>query len=132
MKNSERTAELKSSSMSMASAFFGVIASLGSIFLWIVFLFVNPYSDAGISGVTYGIAFAMLSLAVLGIVASLKSRAYLMYLVFLGSLPAGLYFLLTPGVFRWFGLFCALYLVSAIVMTVDKVVRGLNQKAKQI
>ena len=132
MKNSERAADMKSSSMSMASAFFGVIASLGSIFLWIVFLFVNPYSDAGISGVTYGIAFAMCSLGVLGIFASLKTRVYLMYLVFLGSLPSGLYFLLTPGVFKWLGVLCMLYLVSAIVMTVDRIVRGLNQKAKQI
>lgn len=130
MKNSERTAELKLSSISMTAAFFGVIASLGSIFLWIVFLFVNPYSDAGISGVTYGIAFVMLSLGVLGIVASLKSRAYLMYLVFLGSLPAGLYFLLTPGVFRWLGLFCGLYLVSAVVMTFHKFRRSSGQKAK--
>ena len=130
MKNSERTADMKPSSMRMASAFFGVIASLGSILLWIAFLFVNPYSDAGISGVTYGIAFAMCSLGVLGIFASLKGRAYLMYLVFLGSLPAGLYFLLTPGVFRWLGLFCALYLVSAIVMTLHKFRRSSDQKAK--
>ena len=67
----------------------------------------------------------MLDLSVVGIVASLKARLYLLYLVFLGSLPSGLYFLLTPGVFKWLGMFCILYLVSAILMTINKVARCL-------
>jgi hypothetical protein len=74
----------------------------------------------------------MCSLSILGIFASLKERVYLMYLVFLGSLPAGLYFMLTPGVFKWLGALCMLYLVSALVMTLDRVVRGFKQKATQI
>ncbi len=120
MKNSERIMASKISLIGMIATFFGLMAALGSVLLWLMFLFINPYSNAAISGLTYIIALTMCSLSVLGIFASLKTRLYLMYLVFLGSLPFGLYFLLTPGVFKWLGVLCMLYLVSAIVMTLNK------------
>ena len=131
MKDRGRRLGSKISPIGMTASVFGVVASSGSGVLWLLFLFVNPYSNAEMSAVTYSIAFAMCSLSVLGIIASVKGRIYLMYLVFLGSVPAGLYFLLTPGVFKWFGALCMLYLVSAMLMTLDSIVHGLSQNAKQ-
>ncbi len=131
MKNSERLLGARISALGIMASCVGLIASLGSLLLWLMFLFVNPYSTAEIGGVTYILALGMCSLSVLGILACRKGRLSLMYLVFLGSLPAGLYFVLTPGVFKWLGLFCMLYLASTIGMTVDRVMRRLNQKAKQ-
>ena len=130
MKDIKRANGSRTDFIGMIASFFGITASLGSIFLWVIFLFANPYSDAQLSGVTYVIALTMFGLSALGVFASLKNRLYLMYLVFLGSIPSGLYFLLTPGIFKWLGMFCFLYLLSAIVMTINKVVHGLGKKAK--
>lgn len=130
MNKSDHMSTIKTNVTVRTASLFGVIASLGSLFLWVMFLFFNPYSNAGIGGVTYVIGFTMLGLSVVGILASLKTRVILMYIVFLGSLPLGLYFFLTPGIFKWLGLFCVLYLVSALLMTVDRVRHDSSSRAE--
>jgi hypothetical protein len=113
MASNERTFSIK-------AAIIGSIASLGNMFFWAAFVIFNPYSNTGYSAGTYILAVVMIGLAFLGIFASLKTKTFLMFLVFLGSALWGLYFLLTPGIFWWIGIFDFLYLVSAIVMILEK------------
>jgi len=107
-------------------AFVGIVASISGIILWVISNFFNPYV-VGISKETIPITFTFLGLpAILGFIASLYGTKGLMYVVFIGSLPLSLYLAGTPGIFRFF-LFVSLgYLVSAILLTMNK--ENKNQK----
>jgi hypothetical protein len=103
----------------MKISFFGLVASVGCIILCGIFLFWNPYSSTPVSNDTLKIIFTFLILpAFLGIVTSFLKNRILMYIVFVWSLPFGLYFCFAsiPSVWNLFGLVLILYLISAIRM----------------
>ena len=63
----------------------------------------------------------MIILALAGIYAALKLKPLVMYWVFADSfLSIGLYALGTKNFFRWIGIFNLLYLVSAVLMFLEK------------
>jgi hypothetical protein len=94
----------------------GTIASLGSILFWLVLLFFNPY-DGGIEVDSLFPITLMIILAMIGLLSALKSKSAIMFIVFVGSFfPIGYYMLGTPGIFKWIGVFNAMYLPSAILM----------------
>lgn len=95
----------------------GVIAMLGIIGLWLVFLFYNPYGYLGFtpqSGWTVGL---MIFLAAIGLLICLGGRPYWMVFLFAVMFtPVGLYTLGTPGIFRWVGILELIFAGAALVM----------------
>jgi hypothetical protein len=95
----------------------GILSSIATAGAWLVFVFLNPYGHQGFTAGTYGVAALMLGLALIGIVAALNIRPYVMLAVFAVSFfPVGLYASGTPGPFKWVGAFNCLFLVSAVLM----------------
>ncbi|MFE5321428.1 hypothetical protein ACFQ88_22215 [Paenibacillus sp. NPDC056579] len=102
--------------MKSFSSMTGLVSGIGSIVLWLIMIFFNPYSSP-VHIDTKVLTFVMIGLpACLAILASLLARAALMLAAFIWSLPVSLYLLMTPGIFSLFGVTCALYLISFIVM----------------
>ncbi|WP_404451781.1 hypothetical protein LG329_15780 [Virgibacillus necropolis] len=99
--------------------FFGVIAGFSSIFLWIVFIFYNPYSNPTTEP-TVNTFITLFLPACLAIIASLSSKKILMLIAFLWSLPISLYLIGTPGVFALFGVTSISYLISFLFMLFAK------------
>jgi hypothetical protein len=98
----------------------GAASCAGLVALWIVFLFLNPYSRSGLTIASYFMGGVMGSAAVAGIYAFLHPRPPLLYLIFIVSFfPVGLYFLLSPGVFRLVGYLNIAQLIATVVLHAD-------------
>ena len=103
--------------MLQAGRWIGLLASGGTMSLWVVFLIANPYPRQGIKVGTYAVVAAMLVLGLVAIVAVLKTKPYLMLLVFgLSFFPVGLYMSGMEGVIKWVGVFNVLFLPSSLLM----------------
>jgi hypothetical protein len=97
----------------------GLLASLLTTSLWLVFLFTAPATESGASTATFFVVLLMVGIATLGVLAAWRGRPYLMLAMFVFSFfPMGLYLLGTPGIYRWIGVFDFLYLISGVVMIV--------------
>lgn len=97
----------------------GMIASVGCIVLSMILLFWNPYSDTQAGMDTIVILSIMVILpACLGVAASLFRLRVLMVVVFVWSLPYGIYLTVAavPSLFNLFGAVLLFYLVSALTM----------------
>jgi len=95
----------------------GLLASLLTSGLWLVFLFSAPSAESGASTATFFVVLLMVGIATLGILAAWRGRPYLMLAVFVFSFfPMGLYLLGTPGIYRWIGVFDFLFLVSGVML----------------
>ncbi|AFL99343.1 hypothetical protein Desde_0907 [Desulfitobacterium dehalogenans ATCC 51507] len=93
-------------------AFIGLAASVSGIILWAI---LNIFKEV------LPITFVGLGLpAILGLVASIYGVIWLMYVVFIYSLPLSLYLVMTPSAFRPFLLVSLGYLASAILLTLDR------------
>jgi hypothetical protein len=94
----------------------GMFASLGTLGLYIVLVFFNPYSAGQL---TWPIGLMML-LAGVGFMVAWKTSPYLMLIVFLASfIPIGLYMLGTPGIFKWIGVFNLLYGLASLSLIAE-------------
>ena len=101
----------------LAIQLLGTAAWVGSIVLWIVFLYFNPYSRSGLTPGSYVIVIFMIALGVLGVYGTWTRRPGLLYLVVgLSFCPVGFYVLLTPGIFRAIGVLNLLALLAAILL----------------
>ena len=97
----------------------GMIASVGCIVLSMILLFWNPYSETQAGMDTIVILSIMVILpACLGVAASLLRLRVLMVIVFVWSLPYGIYLTVAavPSLFNLFGAVLLFYLVSALTM----------------
>ncbi|HSE64818.1 MAG TPA: hypothetical protein VLG15_14515 [Thermoanaerobaculia bacterium] len=95
----------------------GTGAWVGSIVLWIVFLWFNPYSRSGRTVGSAVVVTTMIALGVLGVYGTWTRRPGLLYLgVGLSFCPVGFYVLLTPGIFRAIGILNLLALLAAILL----------------
>jgi len=93
----------------------GLAGPLMGILLWTIFIFYNPYSSGQIDADTFYITFFMLCLpAIAGFLTVVLNRPGYMWVVFIWSLPCGLYFSATPGIFKLYGIVLMLYLAAAI------------------
>ena len=111
--------------ISMIGRLLGLSASVGTIGLWSVFSFLNPYGYQGFSNSQYLIAGVMTILAIVGLTAALQEKPYIMLAVFgLSFIPVGLYLLGTPGIFKWIGVFNLLLLCSALIYLVPLYIKG--------
>lgn len=98
----------------------GIVASISTLVLFIIMNFFNPYTSTSPNDVLLS-TFCGLGLpAILALVAALDRKAWLMYVVFIGSLPLSFYLAGTPSIFRYFILFSLGYLIAAIFLTIDR------------
>jgi hypothetical protein len=99
----------------------GLLVCGGTVGLWVVLSFFNPYGYQGATATSYIIAILMVLLTIIGIVAILMAKPYWVLIVALASfMPVGFYLLGTPGVFRWIGVFNVLLFVSGLLMLVGR------------
>lgn len=95
----------------------GLFASIGSIILWILFVFFNPYTHEPVErDVLLNTLLTLCFPACVALLATLIKRPSLMFIAFVWSLPISLYTAMTPSIFKWFGLTCLLYLVAGLLM----------------
>ncbi|MDQ6422256.1 hypothetical protein RB620_22775 [Paenibacillus sp. LHD-117] len=95
----------------------GLLASMGSIILWTIFSFYNPYTHEHVdTDVMLNTLLTLVFPACLAMIASVFRKPYLMIIAFVWSLPVSLYTAMTPSIFKWFGVTSVLYLISGILM----------------
>lgn len=102
--------------MLIKSSFFGVVAAIISISLWLLLNFFNPYSIETNTGTTLITLLMLVLPAISAIISYFTSRKLLMLIAFIWSLPLSLYMLMTPAIFLLFGLTSFCYLFSYILM----------------
>ena len=94
----------------------GLFASIGGMGLTIILLHFNPYSNDVNSSGTVGVIYATLfAPALFALILLIFKKHRLMFISFLWSLPMSFYLGGTPGIFKFFGVICVLYLVSALL-----------------
>jgi len=97
----------------------GLLASVGSMALWMILIFYNPYThQRAESDVLFTTLFFLFFPACAALAATMFKNPALMLIAFVWSVPVSLYLSMTPGIFKWFGMTSALYLVSGILMMV--------------
>ena len=120
-------------SVGIAGRSLGVIASVGAIILWVIFIFQRPYIDfvAGPQATitpdgqlifTKAMLFGSLMILASSVsaVASVRGAHLAMYMLFAVSFfPVGVYVMLGPGIFQAIGWLNLIYLVSALIVHTD-------------
>lgn len=102
--------------MPKVSAILGAISGALSIWLWVIFSFFNPYSNATEIDPILNL-FIMLCLpACLAIISSIMTKKSFMLIAFIWSLPISLYVAMTPSIFALFSVTCFAYLISYFLM----------------
>ncbi|MGW6302197.1 hypothetical protein [Peribacillus butanolivorans] len=99
--------------------FWGLVAAIISIALWLLLNFFNPYTNEtnGTNNDTTSLTLFMLVFpAITAIISFFTTRKLLMLIAFIWSLPLSLYMLMTPGIFLLFGMTSFCYLLSYILM----------------
>ncbi|MFN2196928.1 MAG: hypothetical protein ACK2UW_12470 [Anaerolineales bacterium] len=99
----------------------GVLAILGVIALWLIYLFANPYGTQGFDGAAALTVGVTLLLASLGLLASLAGRG--LWVAFFAAamfVPTGFYVLGTPGFFLWIGILELIFLAAGVGMSVTR------------
>jgi hypothetical protein len=103
---------------------FAIACALGSLGLWVLLLFFNPYSSNRIEPGTYMIGFLMITLALAGAWATPRAHLPMMFAAgLLSFLPIGLYTMGTPGIFKWIGVLNLLYLVAAVAVSLQRLLK---------
>lgn len=111
----------KMSRKDRVGTFVGIVASISGIMLWTIMNFFNPYSTEGINEGTIKVTLIGLGLpAISGFLASAFRIKWLMYTVFIVSLPLSIFLAGTPSIFKLFLLVSLCYLISAILITMGK------------
>jgi hypothetical protein len=103
----------------MKISLLGLLAALGCLILCAIFLYANPYASSEVNNGTRSIMYAMLILpALTGVVASLFSYRIGMVIVFIWSLPYGLYIAIAsiPSIWNLFGVVLLMYVLSVVQM----------------
>ncbi|TLS50061.1 hypothetical protein FE782_22255 [Paenibacillus antri] len=99
----------------------GVLASGGSILLWVLFAFYNPYTHATVGNEPLVTTFFTLLLpALVALIASLIKKPSYMFVSFVWSLPISMYAAMTPSIFKLFGAISVMYLLSGMLMVMDR------------
>ncbi|KRE64799.1 hypothetical protein [Paenibacillus sp. Soil750] len=95
----------------------GVLASTGSMILWIIFALFNPYTHERVDNdVLINTLFTLFIPACVALLGAVIKRPSLMFIAFVWSLPISLYTAMTPSMFKIFGITSVMYLISGIWM----------------
>ncbi len=99
------------------AAHLGILSSLVSIALWLIFVFYNPYNSEQVSNnVLLRSGLFLLAPACLALIGSIIKNRIIMFIAFIWSLPISLYLAMTPSFFNLFIVTSICYLFSAIWM----------------
>ncbi len=99
-----------------AGRLLGLVAALGALTLWLVFLFRNPYAPMAVGRVlTFG-GLMSLSALVSAVAAGLGAHLAMYLLFFVSFFPVGLYVMAGRGLFSAIGWLNLLYLVAAVLV----------------
>ncbi|WP_442600673.1 hypothetical protein [Paenibacillus sp. KN14-4R] len=102
--------------------YLGYATGIFSIILWIILVYVNPFSPVEMSRSSMNITLTMLALpACLFIIGINRSRSSILLIAFIWSFPYSLYMLRTPGIFLLFGVTSLMYLICFILFRLHKV-----------
>ncbi len=102
----------------------GLLASIGTLALWLGLALLNPYGSGGTTQASYFLDALMMLMTGAGIVAILKSMAHVMIAVAVFSfVPVGFYMLGTPGIFKWIGILNLLFLLSSLTFLAHRLAR---------
>jgi|GEM_PF-1277474 len=94
----------------------GAVSGIGSMLLWCILIFFNPYTDTMNADAARN-TFLMLFLpGTIALISLFGPRRPLMLIAFLWSVLPSLYLAGTPGIFAWFGITSAGYLISYLLM----------------
>jgi hypothetical protein len=105
--------------LSLYAASLGVFASTAMLVLWVALAVISHNYPQSTTSDTWLRMAEMVTLAIVGLLASLKKWPLLMLVVFLASFfPVGLYMLGTPSVFRLIGVADLLYLGTTLWLLV--------------
>jgi hypothetical protein len=108
--------------MREAARIIGVAASAGTVVLWFILNFANPYThELSESDVIWRTFLFLCAPACLAFVGALIRKSAVLFIAFVWSLPISLYLSMTPGMFKWFGVTSLSYLVAGIWMRAAKV-----------
>ncbi|CAN7444182.1 hypothetical protein [Paenibacillus sp. LjRoot56] len=98
----------------------GLLASIGSMILWIIFALFNPYTHERVENDVLVITlFTLFIPACVALLATVIRRPSLMFIAFVWSLPISLYTAMTPSMFKMFGITSVMYLIAGILMIRD-------------
>lgn len=90
------------------------LASIGTIVLWCLLNFFNPYAEPANELLLRTFIFLFVP-ACLALTATYVKKPLLMIIASVWSLPISLYLLMTPSIFALFGVTSILYLVGGIL-----------------
>lgn len=99
------------------AAHLGILSSLGSITLWLIFVSYNPYNSEQVSNDVFlrSVLFLLVP-ACLALIGSIINNRIILFIAFIWSLPISLYLAMTPSIFKLFIVTSICYLLSAIWM----------------
>ncbi|WLD94310.1 hypothetical protein [Alkalihalobacillus sp. AL-G] len=109
----------------------GFVASISSIVLWIIMIFLNPYSPGTSLDVVINTFVTLLTPACVVLIGTYFNHSPAIYIGFVISLPISLYLLGTPGIFLFFGVTSFLYLITAVLFTVHNRFNSHREKTFQ-
>ena len=104
----------------------GVLSGTGACILWMMAIWF-PASEIKLSGVSLIVAFLMILISIIAIIASLKAHGGVLIVLFMISFfPVGLYMLGTGNWYRLIGVFNIGYLIAGVciklmLLTSDKI-----------
>ncbi|CAG7639769.1 hypothetical protein PAECIP111802_02578 [Paenibacillus allorhizosphaerae] len=97
--------------------YLGILSSLGTIVLWLVLNFNNPYNSASLSNdVLIRTGVFLLAPAFVAVIGSIFRKRFTMLVAFFWSLPLSIYLAMTPSIFKLFIVTSLCYLLSGILM----------------
>ena len=101
---------------SQAGRLVGVCGAVIVFALWLFLVRYNPFRDPSATQEIFGHALIMIVLALVAMVAALRTRPWLMLAVFVLSAVSVAYYATEPGSLWWFGLPNGLFLLASLLM----------------
>ncbi|MBD0384200.1 hypothetical protein [Paenibacillus sedimenti] len=97
--------------------YLGILSSLGTIVLWLILNFYNPYNSASPSNdVLIRTGAFLLAPALVAVIGLIIRKQFIMFIAFFWSLPLSLYIAMTPSIFKLFIGTSFGYLLAGILM----------------
>ncbi|WP_127529288.1 hypothetical protein [Paenibacillus kobensis] len=97
--------------------YFSVLSSLGTIVLWLILNFNNPYNSASPSNdVLIRTGAFLLTPAFVAVIGTFVKKRFILLIAFFWSLPLSLYLAMTPSIFKLFLVTSFCYLLAGILM----------------
>jgi hypothetical protein len=101
---------------SQAGRLVGVCAAVIVFALWLFLVRYNPFPDSSTAQQIFGHALIMIVLALVAMLAALRTKPWLMLAVFVLCVLTVAFYTTKPGSLWWFGLPNVLFLLASLLM----------------